>query len=94
LLLARGLGSSRLVVPRLRPVFSVGLSSFFFSLTSYDHGSISAEIPPQLHGVVVIDRAGMGQSFGDAEVVQFIDDLARFNFELPRQLIDSDLTHV
>jgi hypothetical protein len=36
----------------------------------------------------------MGQGFGDAELVQFIDDLTRLDFELPRQLIDSDLTHV
>jgi hypothetical protein len=36
----------------------------------------------------------MGQGLGDAEFVQFIDDLTRLNFELPRQLIDSDLTHV
>jgi hypothetical protein len=36
----------------------------------------------------------MRQSLGDAELVQFIDDLTRLNFELPRQLIDSDLTHV
>jgi hypothetical protein len=26
--------------------------------------------------------------------VKFIDDLTRLNFELPRQLIDSNLTHV
>jgi hypothetical protein len=36
----------------------------------------------------------MGQRLGDTEIVQFIDDLTRLNFELPRQLIDSDLTHV
>jgi hypothetical protein len=36
----------------------------------------------------------MGQRLGNAELVQFIDDLTRLHFELPRQLIDSDLTHV
>ncbi len=36
----------------------------------------------------------MGQRLGNAELVQFIDDLTRLNFELPRQLIDSNLTHV
>jgi hypothetical protein len=36
----------------------------------------------------------MGQRLGDTELVQFIDDLTRLHLELPRQLIDSDLTHV
>jgi hypothetical protein len=35
----------------------------------------------------------MGQRLGNTEFVQFIDDLTRLHFELPRQLIDSDLTH-
>jgi len=36
----------------------------------------------------------MGQRLGDTEFMQFFDDLTRLNFELPRQLIDSNLTHV
>jgi hypothetical protein len=36
----------------------------------------------------------MGQRLGNAELVKFIDDLTRLHLELPRQLIDSDLTHV
>jgi len=59
-----------------------------------DDRRIAAEIAPQLLGVIVVDRAGMGQRLGNTELVQFIDDLTRLNFELPRQLIDSDLTHV
>lgn len=59
-----------------------------------DHRGVATEIAPQLLGIIVVDRAGMGQGFGDAELVQFIDDLTRLYFELPRQLIDSDLTHV
>jgi hypothetical protein len=76
--------------------FQARLASFFptLLLMGGDHGSVTAEIAPQLFGVVVVDRAGMGQGFGDAELVQFIDDLTRLDFELPRQLIDSDLTHV
>jgi len=60
----------------------------------HNYGGVAAEIAPQFLGVVVVNRAGMCQGFGDAELVQFIDDLTRLNFELPRQLIDSDLTHV
>jgi hypothetical protein len=56
--------------------------------------SIAAKEPTQLFSHVVFDRAGMGQRLGDTEIVQFIDDLTRLDFELPRQLIDSDLTHV
>jgi hypothetical protein len=36
----------------------------------------------------------MGQLLGDTEFMQFVDDLSRLHFELPGQLIDSDLTHV
>jgi hypothetical protein len=32
--------------------------------------------------------------FGYAEFVQLVDDLARLHFQLPRQLIDSNLTHI
>jgi hypothetical protein len=59
-----------------------------------DNGCVTSKIAAQLDGVVVVDRAGMGQRLGDTELVQFIDDLTRLHFELPRQLIDSDLTHV
>jgi hypothetical protein len=55
---------------------------------------VAAEIAAELVGVVVVNRTGMRQRLGDAEFVQFIDDLTRLNFELPRQLIDSNLTHV
>ena len=72
------------------------LAGFFpaLLLMGSDHRGVAAEVALQLLGVIVVDRAGMGQGFGDAELVQFIDDLTRLNFELPRQLIDSDLTHV
>jgi hypothetical protein len=50
-------------------------------------------VPPQLIGLVFVDRARVGDFFGDAEFVQLVDDLARLHFQLPRQLIDSNLTH-
>jgi hypothetical protein len=79
----------------LARLFLFGLASFFpaLLLMGCDHRSVAAKIAPQLLGIIVVDRAGMGQGFGDTELVQFIDDLTRLNFELPRQLIDSDLTH-
>jgi hypothetical protein len=45
-------------------------------------------------GLIVINGAGVRDLLGDAELVQLVDDLARLDFELPRQLIDSNLTHV
>jgi hypothetical protein len=36
----------------------------------------------------------VGHLFGDTEFVQLVDDLARLYFQLPRKLIDSDLTHI
>jgi hypothetical protein len=72
------------------PLLNSGRRGF---LSSKDR-CVAAEIAAQLLGIVVVDGAGMGQRLGDAEFVKFIDDLTRLNFELPRQLIDSDLTHV
>jgi hypothetical protein len=48
----------------------------------------------QALGHIVVDRAGVGQLFGHAEFGELLDDLSRLYFELPRQLIDSDLTHI
>jgi hypothetical protein len=88
-----GLHSARLIVSRLKSGFP-SLCVISALLMGHDHRGVAAEIAPQLLGVVVVDRTRMGQGFDDAEIVQFIDDLTRLNFELPRQLIDSDLTHV
>jgi hypothetical protein len=54
----------------------------------------AAVITAQLIGFVLVDRAGMGDLFGDTEFVQLVDDLARLYFQLPRQFIDSNLTHI
>jgi hypothetical protein len=51
-------------------------------------------IAAQLIGFVFVDRTGVGDFFGNAEFVQLVDDLARLYFQLPRQLIDSNLTHI
>jgi hypothetical protein len=56
--------------------------------------AIAGIITTQALGHVVVNRAGMGHLFGNAEFLQFFDDLTRLNFKLPRQLINSDLTHI
>jgi hypothetical protein len=67
-----------------------------FSLSWRNNGDrrVAAVIAPQPVSHIIVDRTGMGQRLGIAELVKFIDDLSRLNFELPRQLIDSNLTHV
>jgi hypothetical protein len=51
-------------------------------------------IPAQLIGLILVDRTGVGDFLGNAELMQLVDDLARLHFQLPRQLIDSNLTHI
>src|SRR5258708_6242279 len=51
-------------------------------------------IPAQLVGPVLVDGTGVGNFFGNAEFVELVDDLARLHFQLPRQFIDSNLTHI
>jgi hypothetical protein len=53
----------------------------------------AAVVAAQLIGLVFIDRTGVGDLFRNTEFVQFVDDLARLHFQLPRQLIDANLTH-
>jgi len=36
----------------------------------------------------------VGHLLGNAEFMKLVDDLARFDFQLPRQLINPDLTHI
>jgi hypothetical protein len=54
----------------------------------------TAIVTAQLIGLVLVDRTGVSDFFGNAEFVQLVDDLARLYFQLPRQLIDSNLTHI
>lgn len=42
---------------------------------------------------VVIDRAGVGLFFCDAELRQHVDERMGGDLELPSQLVDSDFTH-
>jgi hypothetical protein len=54
----------------------------------------AAIVTAQLFSAFVIDRAGVSNFLGNSEFVQFVDDLARLHFQLPRQFIDSNLTHI
>ncbi len=64
------------------------------SLTRPGGRGIAGVIHAQFFGHIVVDRAGVGHFFGNAEFRQLLYDLSRLDFQLPRQLIDSDLTHI
>lgn len=53
----------------------------------------AAIIAAKLLGLVFINRTGVRDLLSDLEFVQLVDDLARLHFQLPRQFIDSNLTH-
>jgi hypothetical protein len=83
--------------------FGLGLRGFFFQrnrgAVARDRWSgsgrgVSGIVAPQSIGHIVVDRAGMGHLLGNAEFVELVDDLARLYFQLPRQLINPDLTHI
>jgi hypothetical protein len=47
----------------------------------------------QLDGYVFIDRAGVRLLFGDAQLREPVEDFMSFHFQLPRQLVDTNLLH-
>ena len=51
-------------------------------------------VAAQLIGLVLVDRTGVGDFLGNAKFMQLVDDLTRLHFQLSRQLIDSNLTHI
>lgn len=60
-------------------------------------GTISAglaEMTAQLLGQVIINGAGVREFFRNAKLGQGLDDLFRWNFQLSRQHIDPDFTHI
>ena len=48
---------------------------------------------PDDFGHWLVNRAGVGLFFGDAELGQHVDDGMRGDLKLPGQFIDSDFTH-
>jgi hypothetical protein len=84
------------LIARRPGVFRVFVVLKFRLLTRrpHAHRPVARIITAKLVGCVVIDRTGVGHLFVDTEFVELLDDLPRLDFQLPRQLIDSDLTHI
>ena len=57
------------------------------------HGAVEAKLPANLQRDVLVDRAGVGFLLGHAEPREEVEYRMRLNFELARQLIDSDFLH-
>ncbi len=55
--------------------------------------NIEAVQAAQLDGHVFIDRAGVRLLFGDAQFREPVQDFVSLHFQLPRQLVDSNLLH-
>jgi hypothetical protein len=77
---------------RFLPLF-VAIVTRTFSRVRAACRNLAGVIAAQTVGHVVVDRTGVGHLLGDAEFLQFLDDLARLYFQLSRQFIDSNLTH-
>jgi hypothetical protein len=52
-----------------------------------------AEVSPHLVGFVILERTRMGLLLGDAHLSQHIENSFAFNFQLPGQIVDSNLAH-
>ena len=51
------------------------------------------ELPPYLFSLVLFERAGVGLACADAELCQYLKNLAALDFQLSREIVDSNLTH-
>jgi hypothetical protein len=51
------------------------------------------EMGPDLLGLEVFERTGMRLLFSDAHFRQHVENRFAFNFQLPCQIVDSNLTH-
>jgi hypothetical protein len=51
------------------------------------------ELPAYLLGFVFLERAGVGLAYTNAELVQHVENLPAFDFQLSRKIVDSNLTH-
>jgi hypothetical protein len=54
---------------------------------------IMTKEPPQSDGGIFIDGAGVGLLLGYAQLRELVKDLVRLNFQLPSQLINTNLVH-
>jgi hypothetical protein len=84
---------------RLRAVFDCNrytafiIGQFFAGARRRRIPAVPGEAEPVLNRDcdILVDRAGVGLLFVDAELRQQIQYYVRFDFQLPCQLIDSDL---
>jgi hypothetical protein len=51
------------------------------------------KVSPYLFGLVVLKRTGMGLFLGDSDFRKDIENSLAFDFQFPRQIVDSNLTH-
>jgi hypothetical protein len=56
-------------------------------------GNFVAEEPPQFDGDIFVDGAGVGLLFGYTQLREPVNDLVGLNFQLPSQLINTNLVH-
>ena len=56
--------------------------------------SMGSQPPPDCQGDIIVQRAGMRLLFVETELGQNVQNHVRLHFQLARQLIDADLTHI
>jgi hypothetical protein len=56
-------------------------------------GSVATVMAAKLNGRVFVDGTGVRLFFGDAKLGEEVQYLVGLHFQLPRQLINSDLSH-
>jgi hypothetical protein len=54
-------------------------------------GNLMTEEPPQFESDIFVDRAGVGLLLRYAQFGKLVQDLMRFDFQLPSQLINANL---
>jgi hypothetical protein len=57
------------------------------------HLARAAEVSPNFYRFVLFERAGMGFLLGDADFGQHIENRFALDFQLPGQIVNSNLTH-
>ncbi len=95
------LGDQLQDIPRFGDVGKINLGLDFVALTPGTRRpgrrglclSSSAEVSPHFFCFVFFDRTGMRLLLGDADYYQDIENRSTFNFQLPGQIVDSNLTH-
>jgi hypothetical protein len=56
-------------------------------------GNLMTEEPPQFERDIFVDRAGVGLLLCYAQFGKLVQDLVCFDFQLPSQLINTNLLH-